>query len=325
MTPLALPAANLIEIVILSFLYGIYLSSLGIAAHIELTTESGRRWKRLSEIRKLIIVVSVLLLVNSTIDLVVVVMGGMKTLTEGPAVAFDLSVRYQTLIKTFCVVFQTLVGDGILMYRCWVLYDESKIVGSAAILLWFTNFGFAIRAMVILSQAKVELILSIIIQPWMRSFWSVTIAVNILATSLIVMRIWVVERDTRRLRCNLDWSQGTRQTMLGRAMRNIVESGAIYTCASIFTLGSYAAQSNVLYIASAVEIHSVGIAFNLIILRCARSGGEKGTSTVPTHSIDFGGMSTQAAANTAFSGDDAEKNVTESPAPTPIDKQADYV
>jgi hypothetical protein len=70
MTSLLLPAAELIAQTFGCILYGIYLVTLGIAGRFLLTTESGR-WKRRSEIKWVMVVVSGLLFVNSTLDLVV--------------------------------------------------------------------------------------------------------------------------------------------------------------------------------------------------------------------------------------------------------------
>ncbi|KAK6980989.1 carboxylic ester hydrolase [Favolaschia claudopus] len=272
--PLSLPAAELIQEVFSCVLYGIYLVTLGMAGRILLTTESGR-WRRASEIRWVLVAVSVLLFVNTTLDLTMATITLMQafilyTGPGGPTHVFEHSSGYQTITKSICVVVQSLTGDGFLIYRCWILYNRSKLVLGCGGILWFTNLACAARAIVLLTQASQGLILSSPIQPWMQSFWSLTIAINILATSLIVLRIWLVERENKRYRIGVESTQTHSpppKSALSRAMRNIVESGMIYTVASILTLGAYTANSNLLYPFSAIELQSVGITFNLILIR----------------------------------------------------------
>jgi hypothetical protein len=104
-------------------------------------------------------------------------------------------------------------------------------------------------------------------------------------------------------------------------MRNIIESGMIYTFFSIFTLATYVLKSNLSYPASDMvsslmnferlvenlshavvqEIHSVGITFNLILIRAVHARTETsrivcqdGTS-MPLHLIAPGTVGDSAA------------------------------
>jgi hypothetical protein len=69
---------------------------------------------------------------------------------------------------------------------------------------------------------------------------------------LIVLRIWKVEKQQERFRAPRDNSPDRPPTALGRAMRNIVESGMIYTVASILMFAAFTAQSTLNYPASAL-------------------------------------------------------------------------
>lgn len=82
MSDLSLPAAELIEQSTSCMLYGIYIVTCGIAGRRLLTTDSGR-WKRRSEIRWVMLVVSIFLFVNATLDVVV------ATITLLDAFVFD--------------------------------------------------------------------------------------------------------------------------------------------------------------------------------------------------------------------------------------------
>ncbi|KAK6991905.1 carboxylic ester hydrolase [Favolaschia claudopus] len=286
--PLSLPAAELIQEVFSCVLYGIYLVTLGMAGRILFTTESGR-WRRASKIRWVLVAVSILLFVNTTLDLTMATITLMQafilyTGPGGPTHVFEHSSGYQTVTKSICVVVQSLTGDGFLIYRCWILYNRSKLVLGCGGILWFTNLACAARAIVLLTQASQGLILSSPIQPWMQSFWSLTIAINILATSLIVLRIWLVERENKRYRIAVESTQTHSpppKSALSRAMRNIVESGMIYTVASILTLGAYTANSNLLYPFSAIELQSVG----LILIRGSTTATQQQQHSKRDHTL----------------------------------------
>ncbi|KAJ7337694.1 hypothetical protein DFH08DRAFT_616586, partial [Mycena albidolilacea] len=262
-----LPAAQFISGAIAGVMYGIYLVTLGIAGRLLLTTESGQ-WKRRSEIKWIIVVVSALLFVNGTLDHIVAEIQLVQAfvLYTGPGGAEHILKHgsgWQTMTKSFCVPFQTLLGDGILIYRCWFLWNRSWLVVALPLLIWLVNVACAMRFLDLLAQATEGLIISSTVQPWVQAFWSLTICINIMTTSLIVGRIWMVDRQSRKLGRDDHQPRST----LGHAMRNIIESGMIYTVVSIFTLVTTAIQSNLTYPASALEIHSVGITFNLILIR----------------------------------------------------------
>ncbi|KAJ7797640.1 hypothetical protein B0H13DRAFT_2298248 [Mycena leptocephala] len=152
------------------------------------------------------------------------------------------------------------------IYRCWFLWDRSWLVIALPLLIWLANVATFIRFLVLLSQATQGLIISSAVQPWVRGFWAMTITINVMTTSMIVARIWMVDRQNKKLGIDAHEPRST----LGHAIRNIVESGMIYTAVSLFMLIAVNLKSTLTYPASGLEIHSVGITFNLIIIRASR-------------------------------------------------------
>jgi hypothetical protein len=143
MVDLLLPAAELIEYSIGCILYGIYVVTFGIAERRLLTTDSGR-WKRRSEIRWVMLVVSILLFVNVTVDMSVATItlldafvfytgpdgaahifshgSGWQTMTKVHRDASCLCLALiHTILQTFCVLFQSLLGDSVLVGSASVL------------------------------------------------------------------------------------------------------------------------------------------------------------------------------------------------------------
>ncbi|KAF7356027.1 Carboxylic ester hydrolase [Mycena venus] len=264
-----LGVAELLGPIFGAMMYGIHIVTFGVALRKLLTTQSGR-WKRGSEIKWIMVVVSCLLFIIATLDLVMAIITIVQAfvLYTGPGGAdhiFTHSAGYQTMTKSFCVGFQSLLGDAILIYRCWFLWNRSWLVITLPLLIWLGNIATVVRFLDLLAEATQGLIISSAVQPWVQAFWALTISVNVMTTSLIVGRIWMVDRQNKKLGIDIN----RPQTTLGHAMRNIIESGMIYTVVSIFALVTEILGSNLTYPASHLEIHSVGITFNLIIIRAS--------------------------------------------------------
>jgi energy-coupling factor transporter transmembrane protein EcfT len=149
------------------------------------------------------------------------------------------------------------------IYRCWFLWDRSWLVIALPLLIWLANVATFIRFLVLLSQATQGLIISSAVQPWVRGFWAMTITINVMTTcaclgsclcqnslpisvAMIVARIWMVDRQNKKLGIDAHEPRST----LGHAIRNIVESGMIYTAVSLFMLIAVNLKSTLTYPAS---------------------------------------------------------------------------
>ncbi|KAJ7218211.1 hypothetical protein C8J57DRAFT_1732296 [Mycena rebaudengoi] len=284
--PLSLAEAKLLATFISCLLYGVYLVTLGMTVRVLVTNESGK-WRTRSELNWIAIAVCAMLFTNATVNIVLTMVQVMYAFVgyTGPGGATRIFLRgssWQTMAKTFSVGLQSLIGDGLLIYRCWFLWHaKSWMVAVFPAIIWLANCAIHIRVVQLLSQVTQGLVTGAAMQPWGQAFWILTICINITSTGLIVLRIWKVEKQQERFRAPRDNSPDRPPTALGRAMRNIVESGMIYTVASILMFAAFTAQSTLNYPASALEIHSVGITFNLIIIRGANRPIQDRTGVTP--------------------------------------------
>ncbi|KAJ7809989.1 hypothetical protein B0H14DRAFT_3758333 [Mycena olivaceomarginata] len=259
MSNLSLSGAELIALIIGAVLYGIYLVTLGIAGRSLLMTETGQ-WKRRSAINWVIVVVSAVLPLCCTPAL------------AGQNTSSRTGLAGKTITKSFNVPFQSLI------YRCWFLWNKSLLVIALPMLIWLANIACAIRLVDLIAQASKGS--SSERYPALGPGQPSVHDYMYQCYGLIVGRIiWLVERQNRRFRVpGVDTVATSREgqsppkSTLSRAMRNIIESGMIYTVVSIFPLATYTLKSNLHYPASGMEIHSVGITFNLILIRAARIG-----------------------------------------------------
>ncbi|KAJ7749586.1 hypothetical protein DFH07DRAFT_828975 [Mycena maculata] len=185
----------------------------------------------------------------------------------GAAQEFSNISDWVNIIRTVDTLVQTLLGDGMLIYRCWMVYGKSWRVVAFSILLWCG--AAACTGMVLHIEGTLHsnaLITSGSLQPLVTSFWLLTITLNLLTTGLLVFRIWKVDRQNARFAYQTASSQ-YRPSRLRKVMRIIIESGLMYTVVAFITFVTYIVNSNSSYGTSDVEVQIVGIAFNLIIIR----------------------------------------------------------
>ncbi|KAF7326529.1 hypothetical protein MVEN_02611000 [Mycena venus] len=185
------------------------------------------------------------------------------------------------VVKTVDVILQTLLGDGMLIYRCWIVYEKSWRIIVFSLLLWLgtaacTAVGLRIGA----TLHSHALITSGSLQPAIISFWVLTITQNFVTTGLLISRIYRIDRQNTRFAYYSASSANKGPTRLQRAIRIILESGLMYTVTALVTFITFISGSNSAYGTSDVEVQVVGIAFNLIIIRAdKRAQPEKMAST----------------------------------------------
>ncbi|KAF7325060.1 Carboxylic ester hydrolase [Mycena kentingensis (nom. inval.)] len=305
---LPLLAAQLLSVYTGVFLYGIYIVTMGFAGKTLLTLPNGA-WRTPREINWVLAVVFVVLYAVDTLDLVLVLVQAMDAFVfytgpGGPATVFQRGSAWITMTKTACVGTQSIIGDAILIWRCWFVWrDRAPWVAIPPAITWVANNVVNAMVLQLLSKVTQGLVTGKAIQPWGEAFWILTICINTTTTALIVYRLYGVEKNNAQFRhgqvsANTTFSDRVR-TPLGQAMRNIVESGAIITISSILMCIAFTTQSTLNFPASALAFHSVGIAFNLIIIRSVKKPQKEApttvasiqfNSTVPNNAGGYGGI-----------------------------------
>ncbi|TFK33582.1 hypothetical protein BDQ12DRAFT_657757 [Crucibulum laeve] len=278
-----------------SVVYGIYLVTCGYCAQ-HLFMIDGR-WKRLREYHWAMVIVAALLLTFATLDVTTGFYHNLRafvfyTGAGGATEAFSDLSFWVSVIKTANVLVTTNIGDGVLIYRCWIVHNKSWLVVAFSIILWFTSVACAIR--ILYSEITVHASALVLheksITPFMKTFWTLTIVINFVTTALLVSKIWRVDRQTRKYLYNSQMTTHTRYSSpLRYAIRVIMESGVLYTTFAFMTYVSYLAGSNWVYPITDMEVPVVGIAFNLIIIRAAARNAEASEPSRPQswNSIHF--------------------------------------
>ncbi|KAJ7036754.1 hypothetical protein C8F04DRAFT_1394021 [Mycena alexandri] len=239
--------------------------------------------KRLSELNWPMLLVALAMCSFATLDVAVGLMHNIQAFVlyrgaKGAVGVFSDISNWVNVVKTVDVVMQTTLGDGLLIYRCWVVYGRSWRIVAFPILLWIGGAVCTVTNIVLEARLHSDaLVTSKSLRPVIISFWVLTIVLNILTTGMLVFRIWKVDRESARFAYRTASSSGitTRPSRLKQAMRIIVESGLLYTTVALITFITYITNSNSAYATSDVEVQIVGIAFNLIIIRADNRAAEE--------------------------------------------------
>ncbi|KAK0219735.1 hypothetical protein EDD85DRAFT_960916 [Armillaria nabsnona] len=265
--------ASIIALFVESAFWGIFMVTFGLCLRALLWSNMG--FKPYSQIDRPMVAVCIAMPIFATVNLALNVLRAVESVgASGISEQFTNLGSATETVKFICVNVQTLIADAMLTYRCWVIYSKSWAIALIPGILWLGVLVAAILNIIVLHSIHSEsLTVAKSLRPIVTSFWSISIALNIIATVLIVTRIYRVDRS------NADFSIATRSTSRSRRytrlqqiMRIIIESGALYTSVAITTCATYVSGSQGVYVTSAIEMQTVGIAFNLIIIRVSQAG-----------------------------------------------------
>ncbi|PBK80873.1 hypothetical protein ARMGADRAFT_821298 [Armillaria gallica] len=268
MAPLTDQQSSIVALYLESAAWGIFLVTFGLCLRSLLFNNSGL--KPFSEINRPMLAVCLTMPIFATVNMAINTQRALDSVgPKGISEQFTDIGSPIELVKFSCVNLQTLLADGILTYRCWIVYGKSWMIAAAPIILWIGVLGTTITNIYILSTIHSEaLTVATKLRPIVTSFWVISIALNVITTSLIVLRIFAVDRKmVFQPISGLSISRRERRfSALQRTMRIIIESGAIYTGIAIITFATYVSGSVGVYITSAL-VQTAGIAFNLVIIR----------------------------------------------------------
>ncbi|KAF7374543.1 hypothetical protein MSAN_00338900 [Mycena sanguinolenta] len=259
--------------------YGIYLVTCCLCARTLFwiqQPERGGRLRRRSEIRWWLVSVFSFLFVASTFDdiigLVHIILAFVKYKGPGGAKGELTNIHeWINIVRGFDQFCVMIVGDFVLIYRCFVVYGRRWPAIAVSFILCLAGIAMGIKVMQIeitTSNAAIA-ISSNAINPWESAFFAITAAQNVLTTSLLVWRIWRVERQNEKLRGsgNISLPAPIHQPQLRKVIRVIAESGLAYSTLVFVTFVVSVCGSNALYPVSDATLQATGITFNFIIIR----------------------------------------------------------
>lgn len=160
------------------------------------------------------------------------------------------------LTKTALYITQPTVADAVLVWRCYVLNGRSLLVGIPGCIVLLTNGAIGYYVVWSLSRAGKGSTVYTIVPGMITTFYTVTMLISVICTSLISWRIYRSRR-----------SKSDCPAVLLPVLIVVVESGILYATSVLALLLAFLTGSNGQYPAMDIAPPIVGIVFCLIILQ----------------------------------------------------------
>ncbi|KAJ7853823.1 hypothetical protein B0H14DRAFT_2580213 [Mycena olivaceomarginata] len=238
-TDIALDRASLIALVLETFNNGIFTTLF--AATLQLIFKN-----RINNSNRLMLPTLCLIWVLCMTHWIIDILRVMEAFLNDPAGALsyyeDVSNRLETA-KTAVYVTVTLTGDFFMIYRCFIVWHRKWVVVTVPIVLWLGTAGFnwitdspevsgygANHALLLAQKGGVFFQG---LAPWITTFFSMSLALNVICTIQIIF----------------------------------LESAATYSTSLLVLLVFYVRNSNVQYIMLDVTTSLIGVTFSMILLR----------------------------------------------------------
>jgi len=176
----------------------------------------------------------------------------------GPAAFFNELSEFTQIFGSTIYVAQTLVGDSVVLLRCYIVWGRRFSIIAFPLLLLMgstaTGVGILFSFARVVPEAEIFVVQ---LSQWIVSFFSMTLATNIICTALVGFRIWFVNRQN--------------MVLFGHSMRPVlllvIESGAVYSATLLTLLILYKTDSWFQYVLLDAVSPIVGLVFSMIIIR----------------------------------------------------------
>ncbi|KAG1730543.1 uncharacterized protein EDB91DRAFT_1156941 [Suillus paluster] len=226
--------------------------------------------RRMQDINRPITVVAILLFMLSTAHMIVNIIRAEDAFVtyrdtfKGGSVGFFADVTQETyVIKHGIYLAQTLLADGVVIYRCYVVWQSIWIIVLPS-MLWCSVAVIGIVALYGISQAGTNSgnIFAPVLAQWVTAFFASTIATNLLSSGLLAYRIWMFDRSVSAVRAS------TKNTMMP-IVRVLVDAAVLY-CVVLFTaLICFVIGNNGQDAVVDMAMPIMSIAFYMVLIRIA--------------------------------------------------------
>jgi len=210
------------------------------------------------------VAISFALLFLSTLHVVVMAnraITGFVTSPVGPITYFSRLER-STVYMAAAYFFQTMLGDAVVIFRCYVVWQTIWVV-VVPIALWCGMAGVAIyfiHKLTLIPNGTQALFADNL---WPSLFFSLSLAANVLSTGLLAYRIYRISRDV----------SGSQQNTMERRVLPIlyiaIDAAILYTILLITAIVDVNSHSNDTILVVNVIVPSISIIFYMVIMRIA--------------------------------------------------------
>ncbi|EGN94584.1 hypothetical protein SERLA73DRAFT_188561 [Serpula lacrymans var. lacrymans S7.3] len=196
------------------------------------------------------------------------------TFPGGPNGFFADVAQWSFVYKNVIYTLQTLLGDGVVIYRCYVVWQSAYII-IFPMIMWCSVATTGIGCVYTLSKATTDSnnIFSKETGQWITAYYASTLATNLIGTILLAFRIWSVDRNVSNLR--------SRRSSLGPLLLIIIDAGVLYSVTLLGALVCFVSANRGQYVLLDMIMPIISIAFYMVIIRVGiskRHGGLHSTT-----------------------------------------------
>jgi len=170
---------------------------------------------------------------------------------------------------------QTLIGDAVVIYRCYVVWGRFDIIILPS-MAWLASLGTIIYILNSFAHGTISGNKILI-------FYATTLSANLTATSLLAFRIWKADRAARK--------NNSPHSSLRPLLIVIIESGALYSVTLIMALVTVIHFLPMEYVVNSIIPAVISITFNMIFIRVGlarnREDVQAGGKSFPLSGIQF--------------------------------------
>lgn len=201
-----------------------------------------------------------------------------STFLGGPIAFFSDVAQWSFVYKNLLYTLQTLVGDGVVIYRCYVVWQSWYIIIIPCV-MWCSVAVTGAGSVYSISQATVnkEDIFAPGTGPWITSFLAATLFTNLLSTSLLAYRIWSIGRRMT----NVALATG----IVWPIVRVILDAGILYSLSLLAALVCFIAQNHGHYVLLDMIMPIISITFYMVIIRITITKNSSQASQEPSSSF----------------------------------------
>ncbi|KAG2090776.1 uncharacterized protein F5147DRAFT_724486 [Suillus discolor] len=209
--------------------------------------------RRTCDVNRPAVVVATLMFLLSTVRC--------DTFPGGPAAFFADISEEMFVVKDTILVLQTMLGDGAVIYRCYIVWQSVWII----IIPCMMRCGIAVFGVVTLydfSQASSNNVFTNKTGHLVATFMTkLTLATNLLSLGLLAYRIWKSERKVFRIRA-------TKRKM--PLLRVFIDAAILYPAALCSSIICFILANNGLYVMADLVIWLLTFVVDITKLRSTR-------------------------------------------------------
>ncbi|OJT13692.1 hypothetical protein TRAPUB_9791 [Trametes pubescens] len=184
----------------------------------------------------------------------------LRDMPGGPGAYFSDVSTPPNVAKVTIHSVNSILGDSIVVWRCWHVWGGNWRVCVVPILLIIASAVCGFSQAIIFAEAKtVHSAFANELERWNGSLFSLSLVTNVVVTTLIAARIWFTTRETKEFGLQSSFRY-TKVLVL------IVESAMIYSFALIVEITLYFIGSNAFYIVYDPIAQLTGIVPTMIIV-----------------------------------------------------------